>query len=119
MRRNNLELISTDELRTLYEKVVATLSAKVIAEKTALENRLRELNRRSKVERFRKKFVLRPYRKASPRFQNPLQPSETWPGRGNQPRWLTAQLRFGKHIDDFRINSKDRADRLRIPLVFS
>jgi hypothetical protein len=30
-------------------------------------------------------------------------PSETWAGRGKQPRWLTAQLRSGKLLDDFRI----------------
>ena len=38
-----------------------------------------------------------------PKFRNPEQPSETWAGRGKKPRWLTAQLRSGKQLDDFRI----------------
>jgi hypothetical protein len=25
-------------------------------------------------------------------------------GRGKKPRWMTAQLKSGKHIDDFRID---------------
>ncbi|HTE96912.1 MAG TPA: H-NS family nucleoid-associated regulatory protein, partial [Bradyrhizobium sp.] len=36
---------------------------------------------------------------------NPAKPSETWAGRGKQPRWLTAQLRAGKKLDDFRIQT--------------
>jgi DNA-binding protein H-NS len=38
-----------------------------------------------------------------PKYRNPDQPSETWAGRGKQPRWLVAQLRSGKRIDDFKI----------------
>ncbi|MCA1458894.1 H-NS histone family protein [Bradyrhizobium sp. BRP22] len=48
-----------------------------------------------------------------PKYQNPDQPSQTWTGRGKQPRWLAAQLKLGKHIDDFkvppRIESRDAA----------
>lgn len=44
--QNHVELMSTDELWILREKVCATLAAKMIAEKSALETRLRELNRR-------------------------------------------------------------------------
>jgi DNA-binding protein H-NS len=36
-----------------------------------------------------------------PKYQNPNNSAETWSGRGKQQRWLTAQLRFGKKLDDF------------------
>ena len=46
----------------------------------------------------------RPYPQVFPKYRNPVEPSETWAGRGKKPRWLTAQLESGKQIDDFRID---------------
>jgi DNA-binding protein H-NS len=45
----------------------------------------------------------RPYPAVVPKYRNPERPSETWAGRGKKPRWLAAQLKSGKRIDDFRI----------------
>ena len=45
----------------------------------------------------------RPYPKVLPKYRNPKNRSETWAGRGKQPRWLTAQLRSGKKLGDFLI----------------
>jgi DNA-binding protein H-NS len=45
----------------------------------------------------------RPYPVVIPKYRNPERPSETWAGRGKTPRWLAAQLKSGKRIDDFRI----------------
>jgi DNA-binding protein H-NS len=45
----------------------------------------------------------RPYPAVLPKFRNPDDPSQTWTGRGKQPRWLTAKLRSGKMVDEFRI----------------
>jgi DNA-binding protein H-NS len=50
-----------------------------------------------------KSGVRRPYPVVVPKFRNPERPSETWAGRGKTPRWLTAQLKSGRRIDDFRI----------------
>jgi DNA-binding protein H-NS len=38
-----------------------------------------------------------------PKFFNPDDPSQTWAGRGKQPRWMMQQLKSGRHVDDFRI----------------
>jgi DNA-binding protein H-NS len=67
----------------------------------ALELRLKQLNRGSH-GKFEPSTERLPYPKVFPKFRNPDHPSETW-GRGKQPRWLTAQLRTGKRIDDLRI----------------
>ena len=103
MKRNDLESIATDELWMLHEKVAAKLAAKLIAEKNVLENRLRQLNGQFQAGQLREKSSRRSYPIVFPKFRNPEQPSQTWAGRGMQPRWLTAQLKSGKRIDDFRI----------------
>jgi DNA-binding protein H-NS len=103
MERKDLASIPTDELWTLHEKIAATLVAKLKAEIKAIDNRLRQLNGPIQTKQSTKKPSRRPYPIVLPKFQNPNQPSQTWAGRGKRPRWLTAYLRSGKRIDDFRI----------------
>jgi DNA-binding protein H-NS len=103
MKRSNIELLSTEELWVLREKVAATLNAKIIAGKKVLEDRLSQLNGRFRVEQTSETPKRRSYPTVLPKFQNPEQLSETWAGRGKKPRWLVAQLKSGKQIDDFRI----------------
>ena len=104
MEQKHLESMSVDQLWTLHEELVAELSRKIAAEKATLEQRLRKLGlnrshaRSGKLDRPR-----RPYPKVLPKFRNPKNPAETWAGRGKQPRWLRAQLRSGRKLDDFRI----------------
>jgi DNA-binding protein H-NS len=87
----------------LYQKVTATLKAKIITEKKVLEHRLSQLSGRFRIEQTRETPERRSYPTVCPKFRNPEQPSETWAGRGKKPRWLIAQLKSGKQIDDFRI----------------
>ena len=105
MNPHNLKSMSMDELWSLHELVVSVLARKISSAKAALEQRLRELGQNSvkKVSHAR-----RPYPQVFPKYRNPAQPSETWAGRGKQPRWLTAELRSGKKLDDFRIRPSDR-----------
>jgi DNA-binding protein H-NS len=37
-----------------------------------------------------------------PRYRNPADASQTWTGRGRQPKWLADALAKGKSLDDFR-----------------
>jgi DNA-binding protein H-NS len=104
VKRSELELLSTEELWVLHEKITATLNAKISAEKKVIEDRLAQLNGWFGVEQTRETPERRPYPTVFPKFRNPEQPSETWTGRGKQPRWLTAQLKSGKPIEDFRID---------------
>jgi DNA-binding protein H-NS len=107
--------MSTDEMWTLREKVAAALSGKLAAEKTRLEKRLRQLKQGVESIGNNKNVghARRPYPRVFPKFKNPAQPSETWAGRGKQPRWLTAQLRSGKKLDDFRIQPSSGRARQR------
>src|SRR5262245_46037335 len=95
--------MSMDELWSFYELVGSVLAPKISAEKARLDERLRQLDHSvpeivQEISRAR-----RPYPQVFPRYRNPTAPFETWSGRGKQPRWLTAQLRSGRNLDDFRI----------------
>ena len=41
--------------------------------------------------------------KVAPKYRNPAKPSETWTGRGKQPRWLAAETAKGRKVDEFLI----------------
>jgi DNA-binding protein H-NS len=105
MKKSDLEKMSTDELWEFHEEIATALAAKMTAEKSVLELRLKQLMGQFEVERRRETPDRRPYPTVAPKFRNPDQPSETWAGRGKKPRWLTAQLKSGKKIDEFRITS--------------
>jgi DNA-binding protein H-NS len=103
MKTSDFKSLSVDELWDLHEQIGAELGRKIEAEKAALEERLSRLgsvavSASSHVERAR-----RPYPKVFPKYRNPKNRTETWAGRGKQPRWLVAQLQSGKKLEDFRI----------------
>jgi DNA-binding protein H-NS len=95
MKRTELDRMSTDDLWSLHVEVSQSLQQRIQTEKLQLEKRLKLLAAPVSGRR--------PYPPVSPKYRNPNQPTETWSGRGKQPRWLVAQLRLGKRIDDFRI----------------
>jgi len=103
MKNNNVKSMSVNELWELHELVVAELNHKIAAERAVLEDRLRKLG--STITSPELKRERRPYPKVLPKYRNPKNRSETWTGRGKQPRWLTAQLRSGKKLDDFLIRN--------------
>ena len=122
MNRNDFKSMSTDELWALHEEIAARLAEALTAEKSVLENRLRQLRRgietqhatedakssgakssSAKSSVAKSSTERRPYPAVAPKYRNPERPSETWAGRGKKPRWLAAQLKSGKRIDDFRI----------------
>jgi DNA-binding protein H-NS len=108
MKPHDLKSMSVDELWSLHELVASELASKISVEKARLERRLRELGL-GKMGHAR-----RPYPQVIPKYQNPARPAETWAGRGRQPRWLTAQLKCGKKLDEFRIQPP--SDRARRPV---
>lgn len=113
MKPDNLKLMSVDELWALHLEISSAVARRIAAEKTKLEKRLRQLqsNGASSATFERKR---RPYPQVFPKYRNPAKPAETWAGRGKQPRWLTAQLKSGKKLEDFRIQtSSSRARRSR------
>lgn len=41
--------------------------------------------------------------KVAPKYRNPDNTSETWAGRGQQPRWLAGEVAKGRKLEDFFI----------------
>jgi DNA-binding protein H-NS len=103
MKRNDFESLSIDELWVVREEAGRALAAKLVAEKRKLEKRLIQLTRQTQVDQNGDRIKRRSYPAVFPKYRNPNQPSETWAGRGKQPRWLAAELGSGKRLDDFRI----------------
>src|SRR5262245_52000659 len=94
--QHHLTEMSLEELWNLHEKILAELTRKISLEKAKLEERLNKLRSAFHSER-------RPYPKVHAKYRNPVNPNETWAGRGKQPRWLAAQLRLGKKLNQFLI----------------
>jgi len=123
MEPKNLQSMTIDALWGLHEEISLILTAKLKEEKSALEQRLVQLNKVIQGQSFgtpglntrnaKAETARRPYPRVYPKFRNPVEPAETWSGRGKQPRWLTAQLKAGKKIDDFRIKTSAGAGTKR------
>jgi len=109
MSLHDLKLMSVDELWALHMEISATLTRRISEEKRLLEQRLRRLEWGGLGRDVRRER--RPYPRVLPKYRNPDKPSETWAGRGKQPRWLTAKLRAGKQLDEFRIQSSSDRER--------
>jgi DNA-binding protein H-NS len=107
MKKTEIRSLSIDELWVLHGAVAATLAEKLAAEKKLIEERLKLL-KKANVEHTNTRKATndrRSYPPVLPKFKNPDNPSETWAGRGKQPRWVKRQLRSGKRMDDLRIQS--------------
>jgi DNA-binding protein H-NS len=112
----DLKSMSVDQLWSLHEMIASVLARKIRAEKERLEQHLRELGL-SEADASKIPAKRRRYPKVHPKYRNPERPTETWAGRGKQPRWLNAQLKSGKKLDDFKIESA--SDRRQVLSVFA
>ncbi len=103
MKLSDLKSLTLDELWSLHEETASVLARKMEAAKAVLEHRLQQLHLNGDAHVPKTVNGQRSHRRVFPKYRNPAQPSETWAGRGKQPRWLSAQLKSGKKLDDFRI----------------
>ena len=116
MTRNTLEAMSLDELWNLHKRVVSILEQGLDREKRKLEQRLEELGRKGGAPSATRER--RPYPTVPQKFCNPAHPSQTWSGRGKQPRWVKTLMASGASLEDVRIDTAksiqdwlERADR--------
>ncbi len=115
-KRLNLDAMSIDEMWQLHEEISQVLSVRLTSEKRELEKRLAQLRREKEMRQSEPADVQplrgaprerRKYPRVFPKYRNPKEPSETWSGRGKQPRWLAAALRTGHTIEEFVIGSAE------------
>ena len=110
MPKLDLEAMDLEELWHLHEELTDILAERISAEKRELEKRLSQLNRAEQIgeatspsEETEADRPRRKYPKVLPKYYNPSAPTETWSGRGKQPRWLAAALQSGHKLEEFRI----------------
>jgi DNA-binding protein H-NS len=99
----NLKSMSVAKLTHLKEQIETTLRATVAARRKAIESDL------ARLARFGKSSGSARMGKVPPKYRNPDNPSETWAGRGLQPRWLAAALKSGRKLEHFAIAAPTRA----------
>lgn len=112
----SLDAMSIDEMWQLHEEISQVLSVRLTSEKRQLEKRLAQLRRDQKTRQLdppdSQSLSVAPrerrkYPRVFPKYRNPEKHSETWSGRGKQPRWLVAALKDGHKIEEFVIGSND------------
>jgi DNA-binding protein H-NS len=91
-KKPNFDGMSVDELWQLHEELSQVLSVRLTSETADARSAPRER---------------RKYPRVFPKYRNPEEPSETWSGRGKQPRWLTAALKTGHKIEEFVIGKPE------------
>ena len=121
-----LDAISVSELVQLRDRIQATLSNKIAAEKEELQRKMSELEnfgsakttsagpRRGRPGRRAagrragngKDHPLKG-RTVAPKYRDPESPSQTWAGRGQSPRWLTAYEQQGRKREEFLIGATE------------
>jgi DNA-binding protein H-NS len=108
MKDSDLRSMTVDELWLLHQQIASILVRKISDEKAQLDRRLQQI---SPIYDQTNSSGRRSYPRVHPKYRNPGNPGETWAGRGKQPHWLTAQLKAGKQLDDFRIRQSSERSR--------
>ena len=100
----DLETLSRDDLQKLIndaQKALKTVDARRMAEaKRAAEMAAKEFG-------FSLDDVVHAGgakgSKGAPKYVNPMDPSQTWTGRGRKPNWLIDALDAGKSLEDMAL----------------
>lgn len=100
---NNLSLKELKDLQSRVAKAISSFdSRRKKADLAALEEKARELGYSSLAELTGEKAT----RKRAPalaKYANPADRTDTWSGRGRQPRWFAAAMAAGKSPEDLAI----------------
>jgi DNA-binding protein H-NS len=107
LNTSKLKKLPLEQLYALYDQIEQLLIKNIESEKRKLDTRLAALRngpivKRTSVRRASglKKGRRRKYPIVRPKYINPDNRSETWSGRGRRPRWVVAQLKAGKKLND-------------------
>src|ERR1700693_1039312 len=126
-----LDALTVSELLRLRDKVQTALSGKIQAERQELQRKIDELSklegsgsgdaasalrgtqvkrrtgRRRGANGARGNSKTHPLkgRTVAPKYRDPENPDQTWAGRGQAPRWLTAYESQGRKREEFLIGA--------------
>ncbi|HFC91357.1 MAG TPA: H-NS histone family protein [Leucothrix mucor] len=101
----NLEKMSLPELIELQKKLKPAIKKKQKKAKTSVRKQMEELAKQSGFTFDEVISTASPKKvsKVKPKYANPNDADQTWTGRGRRPKWVEAELKDGKSLDDFLI----------------
>jgi DNA-binding protein H-NS len=109
----NLENLSDEQLRELQAHVGQTIDERVrnrldeyrrIARDAGYELTLTRIGEEPRRRRGRSGGRDDRRSEIAPKYRNPQNQTETWSGRGREPKWLQHQIAAGKSREDFLID---------------
>ena len=113
MARIDVRKLSFDELLDVKERVDRAIERHAAKERHALERRLASLAKigGSKTVAGERRVSALAGRRAEPKYRNPNDRSQTWAGRGLQPRWMRDLVEQGHDPEEFAIRAETRSKR--------
>ena len=105
---NGLDKMTYAELKELRDRVDAAMIEAQASEKQAVRAKMEALAAESgfTVAELLGGKAAKASRKGgsvAAKYRNPKNPSETWAGRGRQPRWLADALKKGQKLESFAV----------------
>lgn len=102
---NGLEKMTYKELVDLQKRVDKAIVERKSADKAELKRKIAEVAAASGFDlaELIGKGASRKGAKVGVKFRNPADPTQTWAGRGRQPRWLSTALKKGQKLEDFAV----------------
>ena len=101
-----IKSMAFDDLVVMRAQIDAEIESRISKQRMRLIEAIADLRgtvpTKSSSERRGKAHPLKG-RELPPLYRNPKNAEETWAGRGNRPRWLTAALKSGKKMESFLI----------------
>jgi DNA-binding protein H-NS len=103
-----IDKLSYNQLIELKDTIEATIAQRRADEQAALKEKMAEMAAEAG---FDLEDVLPAKRggkgkkggTVAPKYRNPKDTSQTWTGRGRQPKWLVAELEKGRKLESFLI----------------
>ena len=106
MRDPQFDKLTTRELKELRLKVDRIIAERQAGERNSLKEKFRAMAEEAGLtlgEIVGGGGRSTKGRPVAVKFVNPENRSETWSGRGRKPNWMSAKLKAGASMDDFRI----------------
>ena len=107
MRDTQLDKLTTKDLKELREQVDRAIAERQAGERSGLRETFRSM---AEAAGYSLADVVggggaraTKGRPVAAKFANPENRAETWSGRGRKPNWMSAKLKAGASMDDFRL----------------
>src|SRR5215213_5673616 len=105
MNKHQLATMSVEDLWELHGLITKLLAEKITADKKQLDAKfnLLQSKRSANIKGRTKK---RSYPEVRQKYRNPVDPSQTWSGRGKQPAWVKRLLQAGTKLEQLVIEEE-------------